>query len=80
MRLSGDRSTESLGPMLGVGVEDHNLRATQGKLPPTRRVSLAEMILPHETADAKITGQTRSLVRRLLGLNVGGSLRNPICS
>lgn len=31
--------------------------------------------LPHETEDSVITGGTRSLVRRLLALNVGGSLR-----
>ncbi len=31
--------------------------------------------LPHETEDSVITGGTRSLVRRLLALNIGGSLR-----
>ena len=31
--------------------------------------------LPHETEDSVITGGTRSLVRRLLGLNLEGSLR-----
>jgi hypothetical protein len=30
--------------------------------------------LPQEPEDAKMTGVTRSLNRRLLGLNVGGSL------
>lgn len=30
--------------------------------------------LPHEPEDARITGVTRSLNRRLLALNVGGSL------
>ena len=30
--------------------------------------------LPHEPEDAKLTGVTRSLNRRLLGLNVSGSL------
>jgi hypothetical protein len=31
--------------------------------------------LPHEPEDANITGVTRSLHRRLLALNIGGSLR-----
>jgi hypothetical protein len=31
--------------------------------------------LPQEPEDARITGVTRSLTRRLLGLNVPGSLR-----
>ena len=30
--------------------------------------------LPQESEDAKITGSTRSLQRRLLALNIGGSL------
>ncbi len=30
--------------------------------------------LPHETEDVRITGGTRSLVRRLLALNVEGTL------
>lgn len=30
--------------------------------------------LPHETEDSRITGGTRSLTRRLLALNVEGSL------
>lgn len=30
--------------------------------------------LPHETADTRITGGTRSLNRRLLALNIEGSL------
>lgn len=32
------------------------------------------MPLPQESEDARITGGTRSLDRRLLGLNLGGSL------
>lgn len=32
-------------------------------------------MLPHESEDIQITGGTRSLVRRLLALNVEGSLR-----
>jgi hypothetical protein len=37
--------------------------------------------MPHEPEDAKITGVTRSLNRRLLALNVNGSLmREPIIS
>ena len=31
--------------------------------------------LPHENEDAQITGGTRSLMRRLLGLNLPGSLK-----
>ena len=34
--------------------------------------------LPQEGEDAKITGTTRSLARRVLGLNVAGSLRRPL--
>jgi hypothetical protein len=34
--------------------------------------------LPQEPEDAKLTGDTRSLDRRLLGLNVGGSLTRRI--
>ena len=30
--------------------------------------------MAHETEDSRITGGTRSLLRRLLALNVGGSL------
>jgi hypothetical protein len=30
--------------------------------------------LPHEPEDARLTGVTRSLNRRLLALNIGGSL------
>ena len=33
--------------------------------------------LPEEPEDARITGVTRSLTRRLLALNVPGSLRIP---
>jgi hypothetical protein len=33
--------------------------------------------LPPEPEDAKLTGATRSLNRRLLGLNLGGSLMRP---
>ncbi len=33
--------------------------------------------VPQEPEDAKLTGATRSLNRRLLGLNVGGSLMRP---
>jgi hypothetical protein len=33
--------------------------------------------LPQEPEDAKLTGSTRSLNRRLLGLNLGGSLMRP---
>ena len=32
-------------------------------------------VLPHESEDVQITGGTRSLVRRLLALNLEGSLR-----
>ena len=36
-------------------------------------------LLPHETDDTRITGGTRSLTRRLLALNVEGSLsRRPV--
>ena len=34
--------------------------------------------LPQESEDAKLTGDTRSLDRRLLGLNLGGSLARRI--
>ena len=33
--------------------------------------------LEQEPEDARLTGVTRSLQRRLLGLNLGGSLRRP---
>ena len=33
--------------------------------------------LPHESEDIEITGGTRSLVRRLMALNVPGSLKKP---
>jgi hypothetical protein len=36
----------------------------------------AFIALPKESEDAKITGSTRSLDRRLLALNVNGSLRS----
>lgn len=39
------------------------------------KVAQASFIsLPHETEDSRITGGTRSLTRRLLALNVEGSL------
>ena len=46
--------------------------------PEARAVSLAKSRfarLPQEPEDARITGVTRSLTRRLLALNVPGSLR-----
>lgn len=46
--------------------------------PEARALSLAKSRfarLPQEPEDARITGVTRSLTRRLLGLNVPGSLR-----
>jgi hypothetical protein len=39
-----------------------------------RTPSTAFLSLPNEPEDAKLTGATRSLDRRLLGLNVSGSL------
>lgn len=32
------------------------------------------VFLPHETEDTRITGGTRSLIRRLMALNIQGSL------
>ena len=57
------------------------LRAQQSHLvvgPEARAVSLAKSRfsrLPQEPEDARITGVTRSLTRRLMALNVPGSLR-----
>jgi len=47
-------------------------------IPDVRPVSLAKSRfarLPQEPEDARMTGLTRSLNRRLLGLNVRGSFR-----
>ncbi len=46
--------------------------------PEARAISLTKSRfarLPQEPEDARLTGVTRSLNRRLLGLNVSGSLR-----
>ncbi len=46
--------------------------------PEARALSLAKSRfarLPHEPEDARITGVTRSLNRRLMALNIPGSLR-----
>jgi hypothetical protein len=46
--------------------------------PEARALSLAKSRfarLPHEPEDARMTGVTRSLYRRLMALNVPGSLR-----
>jgi len=57
------------------------MRAQQSHLvvgPEARAASLAKSRfsrLPQEPEDARITGVTRSLTRRLLALNVPGSLR-----
>jgi hypothetical protein len=54
------------------------LKSTLIAGPEARALSLAKSRfarLPHEPEDARMTGVTRSLNRRLLALNVPGSLR-----
>ena len=57
----GDPSTEESRPYLIAG--------RKGRTPSTAFISL-----PKEPEDARITGATRSLDRRLLALNLRGSL------
>ena len=46
--------------------------------PPKPRIAKSAksglVFLPHETEDTRITGGTRSLIRRLMALNIKGSL------
>ena len=67
---AGVATRESQGRLLArKGSDTENLRRFTGV-----KRSTFEM-LPHESEDIQITGGTRSLVRRLLALNVEGSLK-----
>jgi hypothetical protein len=53
---------------------DTEISGKPGKFPPS---SVRFTKLPLEPEDARLTGGTRSLSRRLLGLNLAGSLARP---
>ncbi len=65
---------------LGRGGFGHPYRpyliARQNRKPETP-VQQGFSLFPHESEDARITGSTRSLYRRLLALNLHGSLGRP---
>lgn len=70
------RPLESSGFAYGLMARAKNAALSAG--PEMRATSLAKSgfaRLPQEPEDARITGVTRSLNRRLLALNVPGSLR-----
>jgi hypothetical protein len=61
---------------LNVNKQDPEVRST---LPPRKfgPVSAGFSMLPFEPEDARLTGGTRSLSRRLLGLNLTGRIARP---
>ncbi len=62
-----------------VGYVPQDTTVTLSPKPPRRVATLAARLLalPVEPEDAKLTGSTRSLHRRLVGLNLPGSLNRP---
>ncbi len=63
-------------PMSGGSVLETKLRSGPRSAAKADFAHLKTLILriPKEPEDAKLTGDTRSLDRRVLGLNLGGSL------
>ncbi len=71
------RPVESSRIVPGMGLPPQRSTMTFSG-PEARAISLTKSRfarLPQEPEDARLTGVTRSLNRRLLGLNVSGSLR-----
>ena len=57
-------------PYLITGPQRRSVASVRQSLPSTRQFF---PLFPHESEDARITGSTRSLYRRLLALNLPGS-------
>ncbi len=73
--LRSDRSNSRANEISSVSVRPYLVPFTSTKMNRSGRNATATFLaLPRESEDARITGSTRSLDRRLLALNMCGTL------
>ncbi len=75
VRFSSPLSPRATKPYLVTGLESRAEPRVDAKSSGAAKTRFVR--LPQEPEDARLTGVTRSLNRRLLGLNLAGSLLNP---